>query len=76
MKEKQEYKNGPASENDASDPGPLHRAVVETGAYDVVGVLRPPSQHARVAITSAEEVGELKDADEEDGDGVAVRGER
>jgi len=72
VKEKQKYSDTPASEYNTSDPGRLHMTVVVTGGDDVVCVLTPPSQHARIAVARAVEVGELEHTCEDDGEGVAT----
>ena len=76
MKETQKRENKPSGENNSFDPNPLHRAMVTTGIDNSEGVLSPPSQHARVAVTPAEKVGELKHAYEDDTNGIATRGKR
>ena len=60
VKEKQKQKNTTAGEGGASDPGRLCTVVVVASSDDVVRVLDPPPQHARVTIARAVEVGELE----------------
>ena len=73
MEEKQKHEDASASENNASNPWPLHVAEVVAGCDDVVCVLNPPSQHARVAVARAVEVGELEHASEDNTEGVETR---
>ena len=75
VKEKEEQKDTPASGSDASDPSFLHLSVVKVRGDGVVRVFSPPSQHGRVAVAGAVEVGELKHTRKDDSDGVAKRGQ-
>lgn len=74
MKEKQKESHRTASEYDTSDPSTLHLTVIVASANDVISTLDSPSQHARVTVARAVEVGELEQTGKDDTDGVAVRG--
>jgi hypothetical protein len=72
MKENKEQGDGSTSENNASDPSSPHRTKLMIASnHDIVGIPSPPSQHARVTVARAVEVGELENTHEDNGDGIA-----
>jgi len=75
VKEKQKQNDGPASKDDTSDPGSLHLTTVRVRTNDVISGLSSPSQHTRVTVTGAEDVGELEYTCKDNTDCVADRGE-
>jgi len=74
VKGKQKHKNITTGENDASDPSCPHVVVIVPRSDDVERILCTSSQHARVTVTRAEEVGKLEYAGQDDPEGVASSG--